>query len=388
MFKRRKRSNTEVMEPVEEVEVEEHPLEIEVEAPLEDMQRAIHVDREYIDIQKESLAVDVIEMLHFFNELPSTLPKALLQKNEEAIDYFRTLTGVYVGTPYDFYQTIVLFYYKNWHHTAYPFKGSQLEFAFSKVAHVILENLQQDVQQSYGQVFDIIEGNPKAFYLHEDQIERTANRFIRRMVTQVPELEVTAFYTPIEGEFVTLANEIYRDLREVIYTMEHQDFYDYDTMYRWFSYNDALFETPDLLEVRAFYYYPIKHVEIMRVLQLIRFDYLQQLWLQVLHYELSTQIQSIKTVRMLEYYLGAANDAMYSQNESLYFTNQRFLNLFFDHYYFEKGMLEDEDSPKVRHCLKQLLEHVNQAKANEEFTGELDILIKKAYYDHQLLAGD
>ena len=136
------------------------------------------------------------------------------------------------------------------------------------------------------------------------------------------------------------------------------------------------------------YYYPIKHVEIIRVLQLIRFDYLQQLWLQVLHYELSTQIQSIKTVRMLEYYLGAANDAMYSQNESLYFTNQRFLNLFFDHYYFEKGMLEDEDSPKVRHCLKQLLEHVNQAKANEEFTGELDILIKKAYYDHQLLAGD
>ena len=48
MFKRRKRSNTEVMEPVEEVE--EHALEREAEEPLEDMQRAIHVDLSLIHI--------------------------------------------------------------------------------------------------------------------------------------------------------------------------------------------------------------------------------------------------------------------------------------------------------------------------------------------------
>lgn len=367
---------------------EEVTQEIEKIDDVHELTKAVTTEREYIDIQKESLPIDVIEMLHFFNELPSMIPTSLLKKNEEAIDYFRTFTGTYVGTPFEFYQTIVLFYFKNWHNPDYPFEGSQLEFVFSKVAQNIDEQIVSGVEQSYEAIEQLVIENPKAFYFHEDQIEIHANRFMRRLITMIPQFEYSDYYTPVESEFVILGNEIYRDVLDLFYDLEHRDFSEFDRIYRLLEQNETLITTPDLMPVKALFYYPIKHVEIIRVLQYIRIQRLQEVILQALQYDLSTQIESIKTVRVLEQYLLNENERLYSQSKEIHLQNQRILSLFFASYYFEKGIDDAYDSPKVRSCLNELVERKKAMSQDLEFENELEILIKRAYFEHQLLAGN
>lgn len=372
------------------VEEEPEAVALELEEPFllaEEMKKAVKTDRQYIDIQKEGLAIDVIEMLHFFNELPSRLPATLLKKNELAIDYFRGFTGVYVGNAFEFYQTVVLFYYKNWHNPAYPFEGTQLEFTFSKVAQNLFTHLSLNVADAYQTIEEMVMTNPKAFYLHEDYIDMLANRFMKRTITMIPKLEYSAFYTPVENEFVTLGNEIYRDVLDTLYDMEHQEFSEYDTIYQLLHQNEAFIDHPDHFTVRAMLYYPIQHIEIIRALQYVRLYRLQQALYQGLEYELSSQVQNLKTVKILEAYLFAENERLYSQKKEVYQENRRFLTIFFDVYCFEHHIDDAKDSPKVRNCLKELLLKVKAAIINEEFAGELEILVRKAYYEHKLLAG-
>ncbi|VEI07457.1 hypothetical protein [Kurthia zopfii] len=372
----------------EESSPEEVIQEVDEIDEIHELTKAVATEREYIDIQKESLPIDVVEMCHFFNELPSMIPVSLLKKNEEAIDYFRTFTGTYVGTPFEFYQTVVLFYYKNWHNPEFPFEGSQLEFVFSKVAQNISEQIVAGVENSYQEIEQLVIENPKAFYFHEDQIEIHANRFMRRLITMIPQFEYSDYYTPIESEFVILGNEIYRDVLDLFYDLEHRDFSEFDRIYRLLEQNETLMSTPDLMPVKALFYYPIKHVEIIRVLQYIRIQRLQEVILQALQYDLSTQIESIKTVRVLEQYLLNENERLYSQSKEVHLQNQRVLSLFFASYYFEKGIDDAFDSPKVRNCLNELVERKKVMAQDLEFVKELEILIKRAYYEHQLLAGN
>lgn len=372
------------------VDEEPEAIALELEEPFslaEEMKEAVRTDRQYIDIQKEGLAIDVIEMLHFFNELPSRLPANLLKKNELAIDYFREFTGVYVGNAFEFYQTVVLFYYKNWHNPAYPFEGTQLEFAFSKVAQNLFVSLSINLTEAHQKIEEMIVMNHKAFYLHEDYIDMLANRFMKRTIALIPKLEYSAFYTPIENEFVTLGNEIYRDVLDTLYDMEHQEFSEYDTIYQLLHQNEEFINQPDHFNVRAMLYYPIQHIEIIRALQYVRLYRLQQSLYQGLEYELSTQVQNLKTVKILEAYLFAENERLYSQKKDVYQENSRFLTIFFDAYCFENKIDDAKDSPKVRSCLKDLLLKVKAAIINEGFTGELEILVRKAYYEHKLLAG-
>ncbi|MBQ0140785.1 MAG: hypothetical protein KBT36_16040 [Kurthia sp.] len=372
------------------VDKEPEKVALELEEPFslaEEMKKAVRTDREYIDIQKESLSIDVIEMLHFFNELPSRLPSSLIKKNEGAIDYFRDFTGVYVGNVFEFYQTVVLFYYKNWHNPAFPFEGSQLEFAFSKVAQNLFVNLSMNLAEAHQKIVDMVVSNPKAFFLHEDYIDMLAHRFMKRTIALVPKLEFSPYYNPVESEFVTLGNEIYRDVLDALYDMEHQDFSEYDTIYQLLHQNDEFIDHPDHFNVRAMFYYPIQHVEIIRALQYVRLYRLQQALYQGLEYEASTQVDNLKTVKILETYLFSENERLYSQKKEVYQENKRFLTLFFDAYCFEHEIDDAKDSPKVRNCLKELLLKVKASIINEEFTGELEILVRKAYYEHKLLAG-
>lgn len=371
----------------EEAFIEEEAVELPF-SPAEEMRRAVKTDREYIDIQMESLSIDVIEMMHFFNELPSLLPPSLINKNEQAIDFFRDFTGVYVGSVFEFYQTVVLFYYKNWHNPDFPFEGSQLEFVFSKVAQNLSENLTLCLQQEHEALQEIVEVNPKAFYFHEDHVEIHSNRFMRAMITFIPQFEYTEFYNPIECEFVTLANEIYSDVRDQLYSMNQDEFSSYERIYELLEHNRAMLVTPDLLQVRAMYYYPIKHVEIIRALQNVRLYRMQQVLIQGLKYDLSVQIKNIKTVGMLYDYLLNENEQLYSQNKMVHLENKRFLNLFFEHYFFEHSINEIKDSPRVRSCLNDLIQQVKYAMINEGFIGELEIIIRKAYYEHKLLVGN
>lgn len=372
--------------------VEELPIaveEIETElSPTVEMQQAVKIDREYIEIQMESLSIDVIEMMHFFNELPSRLSPILLNKNEQAIDYFRNFTGVYVGNVFEFYQTVVLFYYKNWHNPNYPFQGTQLEFVFSKVAHNMLESLMTALQEEQYHVNSIIEMNPKAFYFHEDYVEMHSNRFLRTMITFIPQFENTEFYTPIEHEFVALGNEVYTDVRQMLYEFEHQEFSSFDQIYHLIEKNQEMSYTPDFVQVKAMFYYPIKDLETIRVLQYIRLYRLQQVIVKGLNYDLTVQVKNIKTVGMLQHYLFNENEQLYSQNKTIFQENQRFLNLFFDKYFFEHAIDEEKDSPRVRSCLNEMLQEVKLAQKESKFTGELEIMIRKAYYEHKLIVGN
>lgn len=372
---------------VKELPVAEEVIEALL-SPAEEMQKAVKIDREYIEIQKQSLPIDVIEMMHFFNEMPSRLSPILLNKNEQAIDYFRSFTGVYVGNVFEFYQTIVLFYYKNWHNPDYPFQGSQLEFVFSKVAQSMLENLMFSLQEEQQVVRDLIEMNPKAFYFHEDYVETHSNRFLRTMITFIPQFENTEFYTPVEHEFVVLANEIFMDVRQMLYEFEHQEFSSFDQIYHLIEKNQEMSYTPDLVQVKAMFYYPIKYVETVRILQYVRLYRLQQIVAKGLNYELSVQVKNVKTVGMLQQYLFLENEQLYSQNKVIYQENQRFLNLYFDKYFFEHAIDEEKDSPRVRSCLNDLIQEVKTAQMESDFKGELEIMIRKAYYEHKLLVGN
>lgn len=374
---------------VEELPVTEELVEDVVStSEAEEMLQAVKIDREYIEIQLQSLSIDIIEMMHFFNEMPSRLSPVLLNKNEQAIDYFRNFTGVYVGNVFEFYQTIVLFYYKNWHNPNFPFQGSQLEFVFSKVAHNMMENLMHSLQDEQQIVRDIIEMNPKAFYFHEDYVESHSNRFLRSMITFIPELENTEFYSPVEHEFVALGNEIYMDVRQMLYDFEHQEFSSFDQIYHLIEKNQEMSYMPDLLQVKAMFYYPIKHIETIRVLQFVRLYRLQQILVKGLNYELSIQVKNVKTIGMLQHYLFEENEQFYSQNKLVYQENQRFLNLYFDKYFFEHAIDEEKDSPRVRSCLNDLIQEVKKAQQEADFKGELEIMIRKAYYEHKLLVGN
>lgn len=380
----KKRFEEPMEEFVEEIEVSE------IEEPMntgEVMRRAVKADREYIDIQKEGLPIDVIEMMHFFNELPSRLPKTLLQKNEVAIDYFRDFTAVYVGNVFEFYQTMVLFYYKNWRNPQFPFEGTQLEFAFSKVAQNIFENLTVNVHDAQRLLDDLVDSNYKAFYFHEDNVELLASRFMKRTIAFIPQLEYSAYYSAIEHEFVTLGNEVYRDILDNLYELGNQDFGEYDTVYALLHQNDEFIHHPDYFKVRALFYYPIQHLEIIRVMQFIRLYRLQQVLYQGLEYDLTTHVENIKTVVILEAYMFSENDALYSQNKVVHSENKRFLTLFFDEYYFENKIDDAKDSPKVRHCINDMMTKVKKAVIEGKFDGELEILIRKAYYEHKLFAG-
>lgn len=383
LFKRKKSTIT--TEEKESVAAENFYEEVNMEG----LEPAYKADREYIDIESPSLYIDVIEMLHFFNELPSRWSQDLIERNERAIDYFRRFTSVYVGNAFEFYQTVVFFYYKHWHDKDYPFQSSQLEFVFEKVAKNMMESVDYAVQEENLAVTQIRDAHARSFYFHEDRCEMHATRFMRNMTVLIPQYDIQSQLMAEERQFVDIANDTYEDIRSFLYKYEHEEFVGYDSIYKLIGMNDELITMERYIPIIGLKYLPIHDESIVYVMAQMRVYRFQNILVQGLNHELSTQLSLVKTVKAVEQYLLSENSKYFSQTKEKYYANNQFITLFFDSYCFEYGITSDADSPKVRSCLQQLVKaYKRECAENPTTLIDLAMLIKKAYYEHQLMAGN
>jgi hypothetical protein len=355
---------------------------------------AIELDHRFIDIRIDRPYIDVIETIHFYNELLDGKPPALMMKNAQAIEFFTQFTKVPLGNAYDFFQTIVFFYYKHYEDESCPFKGSDLTFIFSRVAIDVYHHIQSDITDVHMAIADIEARNPRAFYFHEGDVELSGMRFIRETKALMPTLlpidqqKLTTMNTfLLAQEMQEISQDIHGDIARFLDQYAYITYDQFDQIYQLLAHNNTIVDEETSIDIMGMKYIYIANVDIQRAMEAIRIYHLQRAIEEGLRNYVSLYEGATATVLGIIDFMNAENEMLYEDSEPTIFeNNKRFLNLFFDDYCFEHHIEEGHDSPKVRQFLQALAAHYTQEKKKQDGgMMKCTTIIKNAFTKHQLM---
>jgi len=335
---------------------------------------AIELDHRYIDIRVDKPYIDVIETIHFYNELLDGKTKEQRALNARAIEFFAQFTKVPLGNAYDFFQTIVFFYYKHYQDESCPFEGSNLTFIFSRVAIDIYNHIQEDITDVHMTLEEIESRQPRAFYFHEGDAELSGMRFIRETKLLMPTLlpvekqQLTTFNNfLLAQEMQEISQDIQGDVARFLDAYALLSYEQFDQIYQLLMHNQSIVEEQQNIHIMGMKYIYIPNVDIERALQAIRVYHLQCTLEEGLRNYLSLYEGATATVLGIIDFINEENARLYGEKEPLIFANnQRYLNLFFNDYCFEHQIEEGKDSPRVRQFLHALAKDYTRQKSKQD----------------------
>ncbi|WP_010287795.1 hypothetical protein [Kurthia massiliensis] len=366
----------------------------EQQAPREGSTIAIELDHRFIDIRIDRPYIDVIETIHFYNELLDGKSGDVMVRNAKAIEFFAQFTKVPLGNAYDFFQTIVFFYYKHYEDESCPFKGSELTFIFSRVAIDVYHHIQSDIADVHMRIADIEARHPRAFYFHEGNVELDGIRFIRETKQLMPTLlaidqhQLTTLNNLLLAqEMQEISQDIQGDVARFLDQYAYIAHDQFDQIYQLLAHNNTIVDEETAIDIMGMKYIYIANVDIQRAMEAIRTYHLQRAIEEGLRNYVSLYEGATPTVLGIIEFMNAENDMLYEDHEpTIHANNKRFLNLFFDDYCLKHHIEEGNDSPKVRQFLHALATQYTQEKKKQD-GGMMKCtkIIKNAFTKHQLM---
>jgi len=358
---------------------------------------AIELDHRYIDIRIQKPYIDVIETIHFYNELLDGKTREQMALNARAIEFFAQFTKVPLGNAYDFFQTLVFFYYKHYEDESCPFQGSDLTFIFSRVAIDIYNHIQEDITDVHMTLEEIEARHPRAFYFHEGDVELAGMRFVRETKLLMPTLlpvekqQLETFNNfLLAQEMQEISQDIQGDVARFLDAYALLSYEQFDQLYRLLLHNQSIVQEQQHIHIMGMKYIYIPNVDIERTLQAIRVYHLQRALEEGLRNYLSLYEGATATVLGIIDFMNDENERLYADADPTIFeNNQRYLNLFFNDYCFEHQIEEGKDSPRVRQFLHALAKDYTRQKTKQH--GGLmkcTAIIKNALSKHRLMGQD
>lgn len=364
------------------------------QAPREGSAIAIELDHRFIDIRMDRPYIDVIETIHFYNELLDGKSDDLMVRNAKAIEFFTQFTKIPLGNAYDFFQTIVFFYYKHYEDESCPFRGSELTFIFSRMAIDVYHHIQSDIADVHMRIVEIEARNPSAFYFHEGNVELEGIRFIRETKQLMPTLlaidqhQLTTINNLLLAqEMQEISQDIQGDVARFLDQYAYIAYDQFDHIYQLLSHNNMIVDEETAIDIMGMKYIYIANADIQRAMEAIRTYHLQRAIEEGLRNYASLYEGATPTVLGIIEFMNAENDMLYEDHEPIiHANNKRFLNLFFDDYCLKHHIEEGNDSPKVRQFLHALAsQYVQEKKKQDGSLMKCTKIIKNAFTKHQLM---
>lgn len=333
---------------------------------------AVEVNHQFIEIEIDRPYIDLIETMHFYNELHEEQAEAVRLANTKALDFFGQFTKVPLGNTFAFFQSIVLFYYKHFNDSQCPFNDSDLSLVFEEVSSQILPSIGMTMEQHFMSIEQTVEGNARTYFFHEKEIGQNALRYIQEMIEMLPEYITIERqqYTTVElflyaQELQKISEDIEGDVRRYLEQFAFKTNFTHRFVYDLLDANRYVVQH-EIFEVFALHYILVPDPKVIQVMQNVRIIALQKAIIESLRSYVSLYEGDKATVLGMMQFMRERNAALYEESEPVIYTaNQRFFNLFFDEYCFENQISEEQDSSKVAHFLKTLAAAYKIEKAKQ-----------------------
>lgn len=333
---------------------------------------AVEVNHQFIEIEIDRPYIDLIETMHFYNELHEEQSENLRLANTKALDFFGQFTKVPLGNTFAFFQSVVLFYYKHLNDSQCPFKQSDLSLVFEEVSSHILPTIGLAMEHDFMSIEQTLEGNKRTYFFHEKEIGQNALRYIQEMIEMLPQyisIERQQYPTVelflYAQELQQISEDIEGDVRRYLEQFAFKTNFTHRFVYDLLDANRYVVQH-EIFEIFALHYILVPDPKVIQVMQNVRIIALQKAISESLRSYVSLYEGDKATVLGMMQFIHQKNDALYEEAEPVIYTaNQRFFNLFFDEYCFNHQITEEQDSSKVAHFLTALAATYKIEKAKQ-----------------------